>query len=95
MRHMTSSSDRTRDARSEAERERDALGLVRTLRSQVRRRSQPLEVSLEHEEYVGRHVLSITKRDVDDVSEIPVYYEQLVFSRYRRTLRGDDVFTHP
>jgi len=85
MRQMTSFRDRTRDARSEAERDSGAPGLVRALRAQIGKRNLPREVSFEHEDYRGRNVLSIAVRDEDDVDEIPVYYEQRVFTRFRLT----------
>jgi len=92
---MTISPDRTRDARSEAERGSGAPGLVRALRAQVARRNLPREVSFEHDDYTGRNVLSIVVRDADDVDEIPVYYEQRVFTRFQRTPSGEDEASHP
>ena len=59
--------------------------LIRALRAQLTGRRGPLEVSLDHEDYRGRNVLSITVRDDGDGAEAPVYYEQLVFTRFRRT----------
>ena len=80
----------TRDARSAGEHDSGAPALVSALRAQLTRRREPLEVSLDHEDYTGRNVLSITVRDDDDVDEPPVYYEQLVFTRFRRTQRSGD-----
>ena len=71
------------DARPEGD--SDSGSLVRALRAQLAGRRGPLEVSLDHEDYRGRNVVSISVRDDDDVAEAPVYYEQLVFTRFRRT----------
>lgn len=83
--------EQTRDVRTEGERDSGAPGLVRALRAQLNRFRGPLEVSLDHEDYSGRNVLSITVRDDDDVAETPVYYEQRIFTRFRRIHpSGDD-----
>ena len=73
-----------RSVRTQGGSDSEAPGLVRALRAQLAARRGPLEVSLDHEDYRGRNVLSITVRDDDDVDETPVYYEQLVFTRFRR-----------
>lgn len=78
------------DLRTEGDSDSGTPGLVRALRAQLAGRRRPLEVSLGHEDYTGRNVLSITVRDDDDVDETPVYYEQLVFARFRRTPSVED-----
>ena len=85
-----------RDERTERDSDSGTPGLVRALRAQLTGRRAPLEVSFDvsfdHEDYTGRNVLSITVRDDDDVDEAPVYYEQRVFTRFRRTQpSGDEV----
>ena len=80
MRHTKSSPDRER---SEVERAAGGPGLVNALRDQLKKRRVPDEISFDHDEYVGRNVLSITVRDENDVDEIPLYYEQAIFTRLR------------
>ena len=74
-----------RDARPERDSDSGTPSLVHALRAQLAGRRGPREVSLDHEDYTGRNVLSITLRDDDDVDETPVYYEQRIFTRFRRT----------
>lgn len=58
-------------------------GIPRALYERVRTQRSLDVVSLEHEEYQGRTVLSITARDEYDGLEEVTYYEQPIFQRGR------------
>jgi hypothetical protein len=68
--------------------------MLRTLYEQLAGRRGPSEVTLVHEEYQGRNVLSIAHRDPDDVAEAPKYYEQLVFTRWRKGSPSEQTEQH-
>ena len=62
----------------------EGAGMLRALYERLTTQRHRVDVvSLEHEEYEGRNVLSITAWDEHDGLEEVSYYEQPIFARYR------------
>ena len=70
--------------------ERARARILRTVHERFpARKAQEMVVSLAHEEYEGRHVLSIVARDEYDDLEPVTYYDQPVFARHKPPPRTD------